>query len=81
MNTPLYDITVEAFRVLFIVGGPLIIVAGLSGTLISFLQTVTSLPDPALSYGVRVLAVVATLYLLLPSAVQSMVLLMRQALE
>ena len=81
MNSSLYDLAIEAIRLLFVVGGPLIVVTGLAGTLVSLVQTVTSLPDPALSYGVRMLAVVAVLYLLLPSAIQSLMLLMRQALE
>lgn len=67
MDTSLYPIFYEAFRLVFLLGAPVLITLMLSGTLVSAFQSITSLHDPASAYAVRVLALIALFYFLLPS--------------
>lgn len=67
MDNSLYLLFYEAFRVTFLLGMPVLIVLVLSGTLVSAFQSITSLHDPASAYAVRMIALVALLYFLLPS--------------
>ena len=62
-----YDLAVEALRALFLLAVPVVIVAAVAGTIIGALQSATTIQDSALSYAVRLGAVVALLYFMLPA--------------
>ena len=74
MNDPLlYDAIVEGLRILFLLAVPVVVALSLTGTVVSALQAVTSINEPALGYGLKLLALVVVLYVMLPSVTQSLV--------
>ena len=74
-----YEITVEALRVLFLLGLPLVLAMALIGTIGAALQTATAIHDSALTYAIRLITLVVLIYLLLPTAVQSLLNLTKMA--
>jgi len=76
-----YDLILQAIKVLFLTCLPILAVLSVAGILSSILQVVTGIHDPALSYAVRVLALIALLYFLIPSLWQSIVSLAEMALH
>lgn len=71
----------EALRTLYMILLPLVVAISLSGALISFLQSASTVQEQALSYAVRLLAFVLMLYLLLPMFSESLTLLARRAFQ
>ena len=67
------ELLLEAVRVLFLQGIPLILIVAFAGTIVSAIQTVTALHEPSLSYAIRVLTIIATMYFLLPGMISSIV--------
>ena len=65
------DIALEALRILFLQGLPIVIVLAVAGTIISALQSATAINEPALGYAVRLLALVAALYFILPATIKA----------
>lgn len=76
-----YDLISQAIRTLFLAALPLTIIALVVGILVGALQSVSAIHDTALSYGLKLVAVAVTLYLILPSLAQSLVTLMGAALH
>ena len=68
---PLDDLLILSIRTLILVVAPIVVVVSLAGTLVSALQSVTSVHEPAISFAVRLAALVATLYVLFPFISQS----------
>ena len=59
MEILLQEICIEAMRVLFLLSAPCIAVAAIVGLLSGALQTVTSIHEIALSYALKLLALIA----------------------
>lgn len=54
-----YSLLVESIRVLFLLGLPVVVIGLVAGALSSVLQGVTQIPEPAISYALKVVALVA----------------------
>lgn len=67
------DLGRQALQVAFTLGGPLLLIAMLSGLLISIVQSVTQIQDPAISFGVKLAAVATALIVSLPWLIDSYV--------
>ena len=67
----IYDISIEAMKVLFLVGIPVVVSALVGGVVAMFLQSVISMYDPVVGYACRLGAVVLTLYFLSPAILSS----------
>ncbi len=67
----LETILVEAFRILFLAGMPLLIVVGLAGLLAGAMQTATSLQDVSVAYVARLAAVILVLYFTLAASLSN----------
>lgn len=76
-----YDVIDLAFRVLFLCLIPVFAVTAIASVLIAALQTATSITEPALAYSVRLLAFLASLYLVLPGTSEALLELMRMVLS
>lgn len=59
---------------------PIILVSAVVGLLITFLQTVTSLQDPSISHGVKLIAVTIALIITAPWAASSLLRFANQAM-
>ena len=68
-----YEVTIEALRVLFLLGVPIVLAMAVLGTVAAALQTATTLHDAALTYAIRLITLAVLIYLLLPFAVTSLV--------
>ena len=75
-----YDIVLEAMRVLFLIGLPLVVGVTLAGAFGGALQGATSIRDSVISYSLRLLALVAVLYFFLPSTGRALMALARMSL-
>lgn len=73
LASPEYTILVEGLRTLFLLAVPILVVVSLAGTIISIFQSATNMPEPALGYAARILALVAVLYFMLPSFSRSLI--------
>jgi len=69
------ELLVEALRILFLLAVPVVIVTALAGTIISALQSATTIDEPALSYAIRLLAVIILFYFMFPVFSRSLVIL------
>lgn len=78
---PLQEFLVLALRTLLLLVVPLLLIVAIAGTLVSALQSVTTVHDPATSYVVRLLALVLALYLFFPLFSQSFLTLVTAALR
>lgn len=67
------DLGREALQTALALGGPLLLIAMLSGLLISIVQSITQIQDPAISFGVKLAAVAAALIVSLPWLIDSYV--------
>ena len=66
------EVAIQVERVLFLLAVPVVVAVAVAGTLISALQSATTMKDPASAYAVRLLALVATLYFLYPGFARSL---------
>ena len=62
----------SASRSVVVVGLPVLGAVVLAGALVAALQTATSIHDPAISYGARLVSLVLVLYMVFPSAARAM---------
>lgn len=67
------DLGRQALQTALLLGGPLLLIAMLSGLLISIIQSVTQIQDPAISFGAKVAAVATALIVSLPWLIDSYV--------
>jgi type III secretory pathway component EscS len=74
-----YDLLVQAIRAVFVIGAPIVIAAAVAGTVASVLQSAMTLSEPAVGYAVRLVAVVAVIYLMFPTFAKLIVLLAETA--
>lgn len=79
MDTSLYDAMYFCMRSLFLIAVPLVISVSIAGILAAALQGATSIKDNASLYAVKLVALLITLYILLPSFTDSIVTLARLA--
>lgn len=54
----IYDLVLDAVKVLFLIGVPLVIVAAFAGVLASVFQSFFSVQDATISYALRIVGVV-----------------------
>lgn len=66
------DLTRDALWMVLILAGPVLLVALLTGLLVSIVQTVTSIQEQTLSFVPKLLAVGATILLLMSWMIQQM---------
>jgi len=78
---PIAEFLILALRTLFVLVVPLVVIASVAGTLVSAIQSATTVQDPATAYVVRMVAVVLALYLLFPLFSQSFLTLLNAALR
>ncbi len=76
-----YEMMQEAFRILFVIGFPLVVLTAIAGTLMSALMAATTIQEPALGYAIRLAAVAVVLYYMMPYAVRSVTTLGEMALR
>ncbi len=62
-----YDLLYQAIKVVFLTALPVLLVLGISGLLAGVLQAATGINDIAVSYGIKMLALVGLLYFFLPA--------------
>ncbi|MCB0333155.1 MAG: flagellar biosynthetic protein FliQ [Bdellovibrionales bacterium] len=67
MDPILRDIITEAFRVIFLLGLPVVLLAALAGSIVGALQSATSIQDTTLQYATRLIVVMLVLYFLTPA--------------
>jgi type III secretory pathway component EscS len=77
----LYDALDMSVRILFLALIPLLSATTGAGVIIGILQTATSIQEPALGYSVRLVAFVASLYLVLPGIIEMLLELMTMGLQ
>ena len=70
---PEYDVVLLGLRTLFVLGVPVVLALAVAGTIIGALQSATAIQEPALGYAVRLLALVCLLYVLLPTAIPTLI--------
>lgn len=63
LPNPIYDLTIEAMRVLFILSVPILVAVMVAGAVGGAIQGVTNIPEPAISYSLKLLALVVSVYL------------------
>lgn len=80
-NVTLYQVMLEALRTLFLMGVPVVIALSIAGTILGALQSATSVHEPALAYGAKLLTLVVLLYFFLPHVAESLLSLMRMVLH
>ena len=76
-----YDVILEAFKALFLLGVPVVIAATVAGTLVGAIQGVTGIHDAAIGYTVKLIAVAGTIYILWPGVTRAVTDLMALALR
>lgn len=76
-----YDALDLALRILFLALIPLLATTAAAGLLIGILQTATSIQEPALGYSVRLIAFVASVYLVLPGLIEMLIELMQMGMQ
>ena len=62
MNTPT-DLAIQLCYLVLVLSMPAIVVASLTGLLVSLFQAVTQLQEQTLSFGVKLISVIATILL------------------
>jgi type III secretory pathway component EscS len=72
-----YEAFILGVRVLFLLAVPLVVAVAIAGTVISALQSATTIKDPAGAYAVRLVALVVTIYLMYPAFARSLADLVR----
>jgi type III secretory pathway component EscS len=72
IDAQIYDLLIEALRCLFLYAVPAVAAVAVAGSLVAVLQSATSIKEPALNYGARLLALVLVLYLMLAAASQNL---------
>lgn len=65
-NEQLIQFATQGLFICLFVSLPAILVAALTGLLVSFLQAITSMQDQTLSHGVKLIAVIATIAIAAP---------------
>lgn len=65
VDAQIYDLSIEALRILFLGVLPFLCVAAIAGSLVAALQSATAIHEPALGYAVRILAVTCACYFIL----------------
>lgn len=78
MNYEIFDLSI---RILFLALLPAFVATVVASLLVTALQTVTALQEPALGYVVRVVAFAASVYLVLPATIESLNELLLRALQ
>jgi type III secretion protein S len=73
-------LTSQAMLMCLLVSLPVVLVSALVGLLVSFVQTITSLQDQAISQGAKLIAVVITLLISAPWGASLVLGFARQAL-
>ena len=68
-----HDIVALATRILFLLGGPVVLGIAAAGLCSGLLQGVTTIKDDAIGYAFRLLAFIAVLYLMLPLTIDELV--------
>lgn len=74
----LNDAFLQAFHVFLFGALPVLAVVALAGTVISALQSATSIREPSLGYAVRILAFAALAYAIFPRLTNSLIALTEQ---
>ena len=72
-----YESFVLGVRVLFLLAVPVVMAVAVAGTIISALQSATTIKDPAGAYAMRLIALVITIYLMYPAFSRSLADLVR----
>ncbi len=62
----LRDITVEVFRTVLIVSGPVLLVSLLVGVVVSFFQAITQIQEFTITFVPKIIAVFLCIFLFLP---------------
>lgn len=75
-----YDLMIDAIRVLFLAGAPMVAVCVLASIIASALQSFFSVQDPVISYALRLMGVILVFTALSVSIIGSFEQLMVQAL-
>ena len=75
-----YELLDLSFRVLFLGLVPILAVTSIASVLIAVLQTATSIKEPALAYSVRLIALLGSLYIVLPTTVELLLEMMQMVL-
>jgi type III secretion protein S len=70
----------QAMLLCMYVSLPVVLVGALFGLLVSFLQAITSTQDQNLSHGVKLVAIVATIFISAPLASSALVRFLHQVL-
>lgn len=60
----LVRLTTQGLLLCLSISMPVVVVAALSGLIISFLQAITSIQDQSISYAVKLVAVAATVFIM-----------------
>ena len=66
LDPVIYEVLEEGIRALFIICLPIVAALSFSGVLVAALQSATSIHEPALGYGVRLVTLIALLYFFFP---------------
>ncbi len=66
------QVLVDALRVLFLLGIPIVAALSLVSTLVAALQSATSIQEPVLGFGARLIVLVVLLYLMYPTFVSEL---------
>ncbi|MCR9117640.1 MAG: flagellar biosynthetic protein FliQ [bacterium] len=67
------DLAREALQVALTLGGPILVVAMLSGLFVSIIQSVTQIQDPSISFGAKLASVAVALIICMPWLLDSFV--------
>ncbi len=63
MNSLVFDAVMQCFYLVLVLSLPPILVASITGILLSLIQAVTQLQEQTLSFGIKLIAVIITLFL------------------
>jgi|GEM_PF-4035425 len=72
MDAWVQDVIFEALKALLLISVPVVAALAIVGTLLAALQSATAIQEPALSFGLKLLALAVVLYFLFPLAAQSL---------
>lgn len=68
----LYDLLIEAVRVLFLLLAPPIFALTLAGLVVGSIQTMTAISDAAVSYAAKLFVLLVVGYFFMPSAISAL---------
>jgi type III secretory pathway component EscS len=71
MDPQLYDILIEAMKIIVLCCIPLVIANAVSGMLLVFFQIITSTQEASTAYAVRMLTTAGILYIMFPSLIKN----------